>query len=54
MHIIGKDWTKLGLFQYELKEMLNSCSDEELDQLLKIATEAEQKHSDRHVRKETK
>jgi hypothetical protein len=54
MHIIGKDWTKLGLLQYELKEMLNSCTDEELDQLLKIATEAEQKHSDRSVSNETK
>ena len=52
MHIIGKDWTKLGLFQYELKEMLNSCTDEELDQLLKIATEAEQKHSERSVRED--
>jgi hypothetical protein len=54
MLLRSKDWTKLGLFQYELKEMLNSCTDEELDQLLRIATEAEQKHSDRHVRKETK
>lgn len=49
MQVIGKDWIKLGLFQYELKEVLNSCTDEELDQLLRIATEAEQKCSDRHV-----
>ena len=54
MQVIGKDWIKLGLFQYELKEMLNSCTDEELDQLLRIATEAEQKYSDRSVSNETK
>ena len=48
--LIGKDWAKISLFcQYELKDFLESLSDEEVELAMRIAIEAEKKYSDRSV-----
>ena len=47
MQFIGKEWTKVGLLQYELKKLLESCTNEELDQLLIIAEREEIKYHDK-------
>ena len=47
MHLKHKDWIKVPLFLEELKGLFEELSDEELDNLKKLASEASKSCSDR-------
>ena len=46
MHLKHKDWIKVPLFLEELKGLFEELSDEELDNLKKLAIEEEKKVSE--------
>ena len=47
MHLKHKDWIKVPLFLEELKGLFEELSDEELDNLKILASEASKSFSDR-------